>query len=145
MKALQGFNWTIAKSDLGRLTGLPDDALHILTGMLLLTLAAFVLRRPPWSWKPWFVVLVAETVNEIYDLTQTVFPSDEGNIKGALHDFWLTLIWPTLILLIYPRFVAIDHDSGRLAPVRKVWHSPQFLTGFGIAVGAGLLVGVYYW
>jgi hypothetical protein len=138
-------NWSIVKLDLHKITGLPNDALHVLSGMLVLTAAAYLLRRPPWTWRPWFAVVVAETMNELYDLTQAVFPSDEGNIRASLHDFWLTLAWPTLILLLWPHFVAIEHDAGPLARLRRLWHSREFLVGFAAAVVIGLGVAIYFW
>lgn len=144
-RLLGNFNWTVTKIDLSRITGLPDDTLHVIAGMLVLTIAAFALRRPPWDWRPWLITFVAETVNEIYDLTQVAFPTDEGNIRGSLHDFWLTLLWPTVILLIYPRFVRLDHDDGPLVPVRRLWHTREFKIGFGIAFVAGLIASVHFW
>ena len=144
-RLLETFNWSIAKMDLSEITGLPDDALHVLTGMLILTLAAYVLRRPPWTWRPWLVVVIAETVNEAYDLTQTLFPTDEGNLRASLHDFWLTLIWPTLILLLWPRFIGIEHDAGPLAPLRRLWHSREFLIGFAAATLIGLCAAISFW
>jgi len=142
---LDTFNWTVAKMDLSKITGLSDDALHVLTGMLVLTVAAYVLRRPPWTWQPWLVAVVAETVNEAYDLTQVIYPTDEGNIRASLHDFWLTLAWPTLILLLWPRFVAIEHDAGPLAPLRRLWHSRRFLIGFFVAALLGVGAAAYLW
>jgi hypothetical protein len=144
-RLLDTFNWTVAKMDLSRLTGLSDDTLHVLTGMLVLTIAAYLLRRPPWTWLPWLATVVAEAINEAYDLTQVIYPSDEGNIRGSLHDFWLTLAWPTLILLLWPRFVAIEHDAGPLAPLRRLWHSRQFLIGFLIAALLGVGAAAYLW
>lgn len=144
-RVLETFNWTVAKMDLGKITGLPDDALHALSGMLVLTIAAYLLRRPPWTWQPWLTVVVAETINEAYDLTQTVFPTDEGNLRASLHDFWLTVTWPTLILLLWPRFVALEHDAGPLAPLRRLWHSREFLTGFAAATLIGLCAAIYLW
>jgi hypothetical protein len=116
---LDTFNWSIAKTDLSKITGLSDDALHVLSGMLVLTFAAYLLRRPPWTWRPWLVVAIAEAINEAYDLTQTLYPTDEGNFRASFHDFWLTLAWPTLILLLWPRFITLEHDAGPLAPLRR--------------------------
>lgn len=130
-------NWSFLKSDIDTITGLPDDALHVLAGMLVLLAAAYVLRRPPWTWQAWIVVLIAETINETYDLLQTVVLSDEGNLRASLHDFWLTLLWPTIILLTYPRFVGIDPDAGRLAPVRRFVLSRSFLTAFAVVLAIG--------
>lgn len=139
------FNWTIAKTDLSRVTGLSDDALHVLSGMLILTLAAFLFRRPPWSWRPWLVTVLAEAVNELYDLTQTWFPSDEGNLRASFHDFWLTLAWPTMILLVYPYFARLQHEGGMLAPLRGLWHQREFRIGFAGAALIGVLASFYFW
>jgi len=144
-RLVDAFNWSIAKTDLSKITGLPDEALHVLSGMLVLTIAAYLLRRPPWTWQPWLVTLIAETVNEAYDLTQTVFPTDEGNLRASFHDFWLTLVWPTLILLLWPRFVGIEHDAGPLAPLRRLCHSREFLVGFAGATLIGLFAAVHFW
>ena len=90
--------WTWMKVWLGVSLGLSDDTLHMMTGLVILTLAALVLRRAPWSGWPWAAVLVAETVNEAYDLTHG---GDEGNWRDSWHDFWITLLWPTIVLLVW--------------------------------------------
>ena len=89
--------------------------------------------------------VVAETVNEAYDLTQTWFPTDEGNLRASFHDFWLTLAWPTLILLLWPRFVGLQHDAGPLASLRRLRHSREFLIGFAIASLIGLFAAIAFW
>ena len=95
------YDWTWAKTLLTLDTGVPDDALHLMAGMLILTLAALLLRRPPWTWGPWLAVVLAESANEAWDLTHA---ADEGNWRDSWHDFWLTLLWPTVILLVYRRW-----------------------------------------
>jgi hypothetical protein len=62
-----------------------------------------------------------------------------------VHDFWLTLLWPTVILLLFPRFVRLDHDDGPLVPVRRLWHTREFKIGFGVAFVAGLIASVHFW
>lgn len=98
------WNWTLDKIDIAAFTGLPDDALHIHAGMLVMVLTAVLLRRAPWTFWPWFAVAVAETANELYDLFQPYYPTDEGNITASLHDFWMTLLWPTVILVLFSYF-----------------------------------------
>jgi hypothetical protein len=131
-------NWSFVKIDISRMTGVPDDALHVLAGMMVLLIAAYLLRRPPWTWQAWIVVVAAETINETYDLLQTVVPSDEGNFRASLHDFWLTLLWPTIVLLAYPRFVGVDPDAGRLAPMRRAVLSRPFAIAFGVVLVIGI-------
>jgi hypothetical protein len=99
------WDWTFDKMRIADWTGLADDTLHTHAGLLILVLAALLLRRPPWNWRPWLVVLGAELLNEAWDLAQPFYPSDEGNIAASLHDIWVTMLWPTVILLLYPLFV----------------------------------------
>lgn len=101
------WDWTYDKVRISELTGLPDDALHIHAGLLILVLAALAFRRWPWHWSAWLVVLIAETANELYDLFQPYYPADEGNIRASLHDLWLTMAWPTIILIIFPLFARL--------------------------------------
>jgi hypothetical protein len=95
-------NWTDIKIAIGADTGLPDSVLHLNAGMLILVLAAVAMRRVPWSLGPWLTVLVAETLNETYDLLQTKYKTDEGNFAASWHDMWMTMLWPTVILLVFP-------------------------------------------
>ena len=90
---------------LSKVLGISDDALHVHGGLLVLMFAALVLRRPPWTWRPWLVVVVFEFLNEFYDLFQGSHPTLEANLRASAHDFWLTLVWPTVILLIFPRLI----------------------------------------
>jgi hypothetical protein len=99
------WDWIYYKSWLSLASGLSDDVLHISAGMALLVLFAFLLRRAPWHWLPWLGAAVLEVANETYDLTQTSYPTGEGNVPAALHDLWMTMLWPTVILLIFPRLV----------------------------------------
>lgn len=96
------WDWIYYKSVLSLWLQVSDDVLHIHAGLLLLIGAAFLLRRAPWDWRPWLVVLVIESANELYDVFQTAYVTDEGNWPSAWHDLWLTMLWPTVILLVFP-------------------------------------------
>jgi hypothetical protein len=91
-------SWQICKAWLGVTTGLPDSTLHVVFGMLLLLLAAAVLRRAIWDWRPWLVVLVLELINEIYDMLNPA--SGEDRLTASLHDLWLTMLLPTVLLFV---------------------------------------------
>lgn len=101
-KDLRVIDWTQGKIALSMWTNVAADALHVIGGLTVMLAAAILLRRPPWHWLPWLVVLIVEGINEAYDLLQTHDPSDEGNIPASLHDLWLTMLWPTVILLVFP-------------------------------------------
>ena len=97
-----GFDWIYWKTYLSLWLDVTDDVLHIHVGLIILVAAALVLRRAPWDWRPWLVVVVVEAANELYDVFQTAYVTDEGNWSAAWHDFWLTMLWPTVILLAFP-------------------------------------------
>lgn len=96
-----GLDWIYIKSYLSLWLGVPDEVLHIFAGLAILVGAALVLRRAPWDWRPWLVVVVAESANELYDVFQTSYRSGKGNWPSAWHDFWMTLFWPTVVLLLF--------------------------------------------
>lgn len=95
------WDWIYYKTILSLWLQVSDDVLHIHAGLLLLVAAALVLRRAPWDWRPWLVVAAVESANELYDVFQTAYVTDEGNWASAWHDFWLTMLWPTVILLVF--------------------------------------------
>lgn len=97
-----GFDWIYWKSWLSLYLKMSDDMLHIHVGLMLLIAAALVLRRPPWHWLPWLAVATVEGANELYDVFQTAYSTDEGNWASAWHDFWLTMLWPTVIAITFP-------------------------------------------
>jgi hypothetical protein len=96
------WDWTFDKIQIASWTGFSDDTLHTHAGLLILVLASLVYRRAPWTWRPWLTVLALELLNEAWDLMQPFYPSDEGNIPASLHDLWVTMLWPTVILLLFP-------------------------------------------
>jgi hypothetical protein len=90
-------SWQLTKLWVGETTGLPDSTLHVLGGMLVLFVAAAAMRRVLWDWRPWLVLLVLEIANEVYDMLNPA--SGEDRLGASIHDFWLTMLWPTAILL----------------------------------------------
>ena len=95
------YDWIYWKSVASAVTGMSSDVLHIHVGLFLLIVAALVVRRAPWHWLPWSIVAVFELANESYDVLQTSYSTDEGNLGAAWHDVWLTMLWPTVILLTF--------------------------------------------
>jgi len=95
------WDWIYYKSWLSLVSGLSDDVLHLCAGMALLVIFALLFRRAPWHWLPWLAVFAMEFANETYDVTQTSYVTGEGNIPAAWHDMWMTMLWPTVILLTF--------------------------------------------
>ena len=100
------WDWIYYKTWLSMASGLSDDMLHLFGGLALLVLLAWLMRQRPWHWLPWLGVLVLECANETYDLTQTSYVTDEGNFSAAWHDLWMTMLWPTVILLTFGRLAS---------------------------------------
>ncbi len=92
-------------------TGVSRDALHVMVGVGGQVLAALVLRRTLASPLPWLAVLIAELANEWFDLTYEVW-RDRPMWPGSVKDVWVTMLVPTLLLLLV-----------RLAP--GLFHRPQ--------------------
>jgi hypothetical protein len=99
------FDWAADKWAFGTSTGLSSDVLHVHAGLLILMIAAVVWRRPPWSWRPWLTLAVIETANELYDLLQTSWPTSERSWIAGAEDWAQTMLWPTVILLVFPRLI----------------------------------------
>jgi hypothetical protein len=97
--------WQDWKLWIGTETGLPDSTLHVLGGMLLLLLGAALLRRVPWHWRAWNFVLGLEIANEVYDMLNPA--SGEDRLGESLHDLWLTMALPTLMVLLVPPLVRL--------------------------------------
>ena len=85
--------------------GLTNDVLHLHASLAILFLSALLLRRRADSIICWLIVLVAELFNEYADLRGQA--PGEASIDASLHDIYITMIWPTIIVLfgwlLFPR------------------------------------------
>lgn len=99
-----GLKWYAAHA-----SGVSEDALHIHAGLAILFVAALLLRKPPWHWLPWSMVCVAELLNEAVDVFQ--HGGREATLVASAHDVWMTLLWPSAILLLCPRSMRRHHDD----------------------------------
>jgi len=97
--------WIGYKIRLVEAVGLTNDAMHIHGSLLILFVAALVLRRRPDSIWCWLIVFAAELFNEYADL-RGLAPG-EATMDAALHDIYNTMFWPTVIVLfgrlLFPR------------------------------------------
>ena len=86
-----------AKIAIERSVAFSDDALHIVSGVLLQLGFAFALRSSLMSWRPWLFVLALELLNEINDL----YMSKWANFwSESAKDLLLTMMLPTLLLAV---------------------------------------------
>lgn len=106
--------WVGQKMRLVEAVGLTNDAMHIHGSLLILFVAALVLRRRPDSVWCWFIVFLAELFNEYADL-RGLAPG-EATMDAALHDIYNTMFWPTIIVifgrLLFPRKNVIGTKAG---------------------------------
>lgn len=110
-------DWHQVKAWLEHAIGLNMDALHVYFGLVILIVAALVLRRSLKSPLPWLVLLVLELANEYYDWTYEVWPGPERQIQAAegIRDIWNTMAVPTFLLVVsrwFPRLFT----GGSVAP-----------------------------
>ena len=93
------WSWYDTKQLVERSIAFSSDALHVLTGVVVLLTAALVLRRPISSWRPWLVVLALISLNEMIDLKFDHWPGRAAQYGESVKDMILTLALPTLLLL----------------------------------------------
>lgn len=92
--------WYSFKLFLEHSTGFDMDALHVLAGVILQLLAAAALGRSVARWLPWLMVLGAELLNEVSDLYVEQWPQPAMQYGEGMKDILLTMILPTLLLLL---------------------------------------------
>jgi len=76
------------------------DSLHVLAGVLLQLGAAAILRTDVADRRPWLLVLVLELANEANDLLVEQWPNPGMQWGEGAKDVLLTMLLPTLILLV---------------------------------------------
>lgn len=90
--------WEEMKLAFGATLGVTQDGAHVCVGTGGMFALLFILRgRPVLAWT---LVLLAELVNEAIDLLGS---RREGTFVASLHDVILTMIGPTLLLLVLRR------------------------------------------
>jgi uncharacterized membrane protein YjdF len=121
-------DWHQVKAWLEHAIGLNMDALHVYFGLVILIVAALLLRRSLKSPLPWLVLLVLELANEYYDWTYEVWPGPERQIQAAegIRDIWNTMAVPTFLLVAsrwFPRLftgasapAGADSEAGAAPP-----------------------------
>lgn len=104
--------------------GLTYDAMHVHGSLLILFVSAVLLRRRPDSFLCWLVVFVAELFNEYADLRGQA--PGQATMDAALHDFYNTMFWPTIILclgrFLFPRTKPEDRRTALSS--RDLAHEP---------------------
>ena len=90
--------WNEAKDFVEHSLAFSNDAIHVLVSVLLLLVAAAVLRKPITSWIPWLVVLLFAILNEASDLWIQQWPEPGRQYGEGVKDIVLTMLLPTALL-----------------------------------------------
>lgn len=93
-------DWYSIKALMIEQTDLSRDALHIFAGVGGQLLVALLIRRGLGHPLPWLVVLVAELVNEYFDLNEGDVWGERPMWPGSVRDLLVTMAIPTLLLLL---------------------------------------------
>ena len=92
--------WYRLKTFLSHATSLSMDGLHIVGGVIALLLFARLFKRTVADFRPWLAVLVFELLNEWSDLRFEEWPEPASQYGETAKDILLTMILPTLLLLV---------------------------------------------
>lgn len=107
--------WYQLKLFVSHATTFSMDALHLLAGVVGVLLLARLFRRPLSDVRPWLAVLLLELLNEWRDLAVERWPDAGQQYGEAAQDIGLTMLVPTLLLLVvryWPHlFVPVAKDE----------------------------------
>ena len=99
-------DWQDTKTALVDHAHLGRDALHIYAALLIFLGACWLFRWKAGSIKPWLLVLLVQTINEIFDMRIGFEDGGAIRIWGTIKDMVNTMIAPTLLVLA-ARYTAI--------------------------------------
>ena len=105
-------NWYQFKLFVEHSSDISMDALHILVGFAIFLLAALTLRRTVADPLPWLALLLLEAGNEAYDLVVEHWPDPGSQVGEAAKDIMLTMLLPTLVMLVVRWRPALAHRPG---------------------------------
>ncbi len=96
--------WFDVKTFVERSVSFSDDVLHVLAGVFIQLIAAALLRSSVTRWRPWLIVLALELLNEWSDFHVDHWPDLGMQLGESTKDVVLTMMLPTVLLLIARRF-----------------------------------------
>jgi TRAP-type uncharacterized transport system fused permease subunit len=90
-------SWYQAKMFIEHASVVSSDALHVLIGVLLWVLVAYVARRSLSAPLPWLAVLALTLLNECVDLWVERWPDIAMQLGESAKDVLLTMALPTVL------------------------------------------------
>ena len=97
-------SWYQLKLFIAHFSGISMDAWHILVGVVAFLLLARLLDSNVTRPLPWLLLLVAEMLNEAYDIHVERWPDFSSQLGEGAKDILLTMALPTLIALVGARW-----------------------------------------
>lgn len=95
------FSVHVIKIEIGSITGLSDDTLHIYVGLIILLTSAAVLRKPLWSFVPLLVVITVAIIGEIIDLRSDLIHLGYWRWKDSILDLVHSISSPAMLLFFF--------------------------------------------
>lgn len=87
------------------------DSIHVLAGVVILLIAAALMKKPVSKPGPWLVVFALAVFNEFIDLWVERWPSPGLQYGEGLRDLILTMVTPTLLMLTARSFPSLYSRS----------------------------------
>ncbi len=106
-------SWEEAKLFLEHSIDVSTESLHVIAGVLILLLAAGLLRKPVSNLWPWFVVLALTCLNEFIDLWSSQWPHPGMQFGESVKDVVVTMLLPSVLLFTTEKTPALYLRNGR--------------------------------
>ncbi len=111
-------SWKEGKLFFEHSVSVSPDALHLIAGVLIMMVFAFLLRKPVSSRWPWLVVLLFTCLNEAIDLWVDQWPSPGMQFGESAKDIFVTMLMPTLLLFTARETPQLYIPKSKLGPIR---------------------------
>ncbi|HEX6409328.1 MAG TPA: hypothetical protein VFZ88_01910 [Sphingomicrobium sp.] len=109
-------SWYEAKLFLEHSTSVSPDALHVIAGALIFFICALLFRRPISDVRVWVALLCLNFFNEFVDLWAERWPDPAHQYGQGMKDLLLTMVVPTILVLVARFAPAIFSPAGPSSP-----------------------------
>lgn len=92
-------SWYRVKMFIEHASVINSDAIHVLIGVAVWLVAAWLSRRPVAAWLPWLAVLALTLLNEAIDLSVERWPDLAMQLGESAKDVMLTMALPTVLMI----------------------------------------------
>ena len=113
-------SWYQAKMFLEHSISVSPDALHVIAGTVIFLACALLFRRPVYDARVWVALLCLNFFNEFVDLWAERWPDPARQYGQGMKDLILTMVVPTILVLVARFAPALFSPAGRLPPEETV-------------------------